>query len=443
MEQHSQNTERQKPWQGRAGLWSIARNGSALMGSQLAEFGARAVYIIFLARFLGVEDYGVWAYGLALYGFAISLTGFGMDALVPLEVGKAGQSNTKIPTYLGQTLALRLVSTMVAALGLAAFLLFAETPAQAPLILLWLVPAMVGRAVALWVKTCFTAFEKAARLLRLSVPLALAEVVAGATLLFAGAGLAAVLALHAALWCLQACIGVRMVHTRLGALKPDFSLDALTLHIRRGWSLGLSTAISGWLMAAPLLLLGHIGTDPALLGTFSLPYNLAMLVYAALLPFLIAALPVLSRAGEREDPRVRHYGLWVLLGAGITMGSAGLIGLLAGEATFAFALGPTYASAGALVGPCLLLAGLLLAPLGYQQLLMLCVRTSPILIANITASGMIIAGFIWFVRPAEVATSLYVIAAAWATRALILIFAGQSHKKPGAKPRVPDSFLAL
>ncbi len=48
-----------------AGARSIVINGAYLMGSSWIEFGLGVVYMVALARYLGPENYGIWAYGAA------------------------------------------------------------------------------------------------------------------------------------------------------------------------------------------------------------------------------------------------------------------------------------------------------------------------------------------------------------------------------------------
>ncbi len=402
------------------------------MGNNLAEYGARALYIIFLARYLGVADYGLWSYALALYTFLMSLINFGMESLMPLRVGSGKEG---VASYLNETLSMRFALIAIIAILMVLFLLVADVPTASPLVLLWVLPAFIGRSIALWVRVCFTAHEKVIKWLRLSMPLAIAEPLFGIALLISGTELAFILALHAAIWCLHGAIGMWMVRQQLTPIKLTYSIVPITQHLRAGLPLGFSGALMMWLMASPLLLLAHISGDTGLLGIFALPFNIALLLYALLQAFLAAALPVLSRANDRKDPRLRSYGPIILLCAGISMGIAGFIGALYGELAFTTIIGLEFALSGQIIGPCMLLTGILLAPAGFEQSLTLQARVPYIVLANLLAAVVLAVGFLGWVNPQEINSVLYTIAIAWGARASILIIAGVlfAHKSPTHK----------
>jgi len=247
------------------------------------------------------------------------------------------------------------------------------------------------------------------------------EVVCGIALLAAGWGLIAVLVLHSLFWLVEAAIGLGMARSWLTRYRPRLDIGETIDLVRKGAVIGLAASLTGWLMAGPVLMLRHVDGDLARLGQFSIALQLAMIMVASVQPFFAAALPVLSRSVTRGDPRLVFYGGLTVLAALLGCGALAGLGFLVGPPLVLWLFGPDFALAGDLVGPCLLLGGLILAPTGYGQLLVLGGRRWP----GAIASG--IGGLVLLVTlpPAVNSWGVYgaVVAAggAWLARAIILI----------------------
>jgi len=76
-----------------------------------------------------------------------------------------------------------------------------------------------------------------------------------------------------------------------------------------------------------------------------------------------------------------------LLACGVAAG----LGFLVGPALMAWAFGPQFALAGQLLGPCLLIGGLIVAPSGYLQILVLRGRRWPGAIAGACGGLVLVA----------------------------------------------------
>jgi O-antigen/teichoic acid export membrane protein len=127
------------------------------------------------------------------------------------------------------------------------------------------------------------------------------------------------------------------------------------------------------------------------------------------------------------------YGrLTALVIAGATAAAMGL-GWLLGPPVTEWALGERYAVAGSLLAPFLLVGGAILAPTGYDQMLVLAGRRWPSAVANLGA-GLCLTAVLapavaaWNLQGAVLAT-----AGAWLVRAAILVGWGEMH---GARTRL-------
>ena len=404
-----------------AGARSIVINGAYLMGSSWIEFGLSVVYMVALARYLGPENYGIWAYGAATYILGIGLISFGFDILIPTRLGveKRGAGD-----FVGLTLTLRIALLGLAAGGLALYAFLGEADKTSRLILLILVPALVGRGMAMWARICFIAYERVGVYVKIGTAVRAAEVGLGLLILVAGGGLFGIAFLHAACWVIQGVIGLRIVRSRLIPYAPRFDGREAAALLKQGAVLGLAAALMNCLIAGPLILFRHFGNDFAVVGQLAIPLQAMMIVFSSALVYLVAALPVLSRSAQRGDPRVASYGkMTLLMGAAIGI-PAGLVGLFLGPTVVNWVLGPDFALAGTLLGPCLFICALMLAPTGYGQLLMVRGHRWHGVFANGAGGIALLIGLpaataLWGVEGAVLA-----IAIAWFLRAVVMVALG-------------------
>ena len=401
-----------------SGIRSILRNGILLTGSNWIETGLRAIYLVAITRYLGAELYGIWAYAAAAYGFAIALTGFGFETLLPIRLGTDRRDAGRV---LGASLWLRLALLGVAALALAGFAAVAESRPTAELALLLMVPALLGRGVAMWGRVVYVGYERAGILVRTAAVLRLVEVTAGVTLLAAGGGLIAIIILHATVWVAEAALSLRIIGTRLAPYKVRFDRAEVVDLLRQGAVLGLAAALTNWLLAGPLLLLRWIEGDLARLGQLGLGLQLATLMVASLQPFLSAALPVLGRSVARADPRLASYPAITALVALLIGGVAALLGFLLGEPFVIWAFGPSFGASGSLIGPCLLIGGLIVAPTGYVQLLALRGQRWQGVAASAAGALVLLAALPPAAMHLGLDGAILATTAAWLTRAVTLI----------------------
>jgi len=113
------------------------------------------------------------------------------------------------------------------------------------------------------------------------------------------------------------------------------------------------------------------------------------------------------------------------------------LGWVVGPSVAAWALGAGYEAAGGLLGPFLLIAGLILAPTAYEQLLLISGQRWAMALANWCAGLFLVlavvpGAIVWGVDGAVAAT-----AAAWAIRAAILIGWSEAELGRGHPSRIP------
>lgn len=357
-----------------SGLRSIAENAAYLVAARGLTYVVRAVYVVALARYLGPEVYGLFAYGQSWYMAFLPVSALGIGLILSREVGRERERGARIAA---QTLALRIAAVVVAAAacGLAGWFANAEPVARRLLLIFSL--ALAGRGLAMWTEHAFTAYEESRYALRQEAVFRPFEVVLGLGALVAGAGAAGVAAVHALVWWLQALRGLALVHRRLVSVRPDWAWGALARLLVQGLPLGLSLLFSGWLLQGPLVLFRHVAGTEGGLGQLALALQVLVLVCTVPWSIGMAALPVLSRSAAREDGKVLRFAegmlrLGLLLGA-----AAGLAGMALGPWLVEMVFGGRYGPAGELLGPALWLLVPLTAGTASSQVLVALGRFVP------------------------------------------------------------------
>jgi O-antigen/teichoic acid export membrane protein len=405
----------------RTNLWSILGNGARLMGINWIEAALGAAYFAVMARFLGPALYGHWAYGIAAYALVVGLAGLGFDAITILRIGQNKRDGGE---FLGLILALRLVILLLGAAGFAAYALFGEPDPLSRLVLLLLIPALIGRGVALAARTCFVAYERMADYAKFVALFRSAEAACGIACLAAGGGLIGVVVLHALLWVAEASFGLWCVRSRLARYSLRLAWRPATRLLAEAAILGLSTAATAWLATGPIMMLRHSAIGMALLGQFAIMLSLTMILAGSAFAFFNAALPVLSRSTRRAGVEMA-YGRITALVIAVAAMAAACIAWRVGTPVVQEVLGTRYAVAGSLLAPFMLICGAILVPTAYSQALLLADRRWPLALANLTGGVCLALAFgpavaRWGLDGAVLATGC-----GWVVRAALLIGIGE------------------
>jgi O-antigen/teichoic acid export membrane protein len=329
---------------------SLARNAVYLISARFVPRLLQIIYMIILARYLGPELYGLFAYGQSWYLALLPLTSFGLYLLLSKAI--ATKQEDAINT-LAHTLAFRTglaVSTTL--LSMAAAQLFEPDPMPRMVVFVFSL-ALLGRAIVNWTEHAFVAFEAPLYALRCELWFRPLECGVGVLILMAGGKAIAVAVLHALIWFLHAGTALMLVHRRMAPVK--FKCDWVTARelFRFGWPLSLNVFCTGFLLQGPLVLHRYFApTDPDI-GQIAMPLQAMAILCIVPAAVSSSSLPVLARSVHSADRRDLVVGE-TMLRLGYGFGTVvGLIGLaLAPRLVDAF-LGARYALAGSFMGPAL------------------------------------------------------------------------------------------
>jgi O-antigen/teichoic acid export membrane protein len=403
-------------WERFPGIASILRNGAFLTGTQWAEAGLRGLYAILIARLLGPELYGVWSLATTTYAFVISFTFFGLETIIPLKLGQDRNASR----FLGTTFMLRFALVVLAAVLLTIYAFTAEGDPSNQLALMLVLPALIGRGLVLWARTVFLGLDRSSVAFRLAVGFRLIEVCLGLTLLYLGAGVFALLTIHAGAWLAEAAFSFRAVQRNVDIPRAVDRTELKDI-LARGSVLGLSAAGLGALTAVPLIYTRFLTNDLDVVGQLALASQIAALVVMGIQGVFSAAVPIVGRAMARSDPRLRNYpGLLALLTV-LVFAPAILIAHLWGPAVIPVLLGERFVLASELLAPALLVGGLSVLPAGFWHILVAQHRIWTGVPASWAAVMVLLIALPPMVDMSGAFGALMAAALAWAVRSAILI----------------------
>ncbi len=393
-------------------------NGAVLAGGSIGENLLRVAYLVILARFLEVSELGLWTYGIAAYGLALGLVGLGFDSLIAIRLGQRRGGETE---FITMTLILRVGIICIAGLSLAVYGALAEPSDAGRAVLLAFLPALLGRGIALWVRFCFLGYERLRSFIPVSLGLRVVELGFGSLLLTQGAGLLSVVALHGILLIVEAGIGLFLVTRLLTPLHFGFSLADARSFVRQSAVLGGSAAFVVWLTLGPLLVLRQLGLAFDVIGQVGLVLGMTNVLAAAGQSFVSAGLPAVSRKASMGGGVPMGYG-WSILALAIAGACVlGGLGDWLGVAVVTLVFGVEYRMAGELLGLGLFAGGLILAPAGFAQVLLLRDKRWNVVLANMVAALVLPAAMLLLIGPYSGHGALIAVGIAWSVRCMVMV----------------------
>lgn len=328
-------------------LKSLLTNASHIGAARFFNVISRTVYVLVIARVLGPELYGLFAYSQAWYMAFMPATALGGLFLFSRDK-KPDQAH--VEEILPLTLALRLSLSIIVSVSCATVGLMIEDNPEVRILFGMFTVALMARAISGVANQLFNFYEVSHLMLSQGMLFRSIELALGITVLLAGGGIIELGLVHTVSWCLQAARAV-IVANRIKAIRLRFAwLEMFKILATRGMVAGVGTALMTWMVQGPLIMARHSADLEPSLGQLALSIQAFAIASIAPLAVSTAVYPMLVRSIAREDGKDMTYvsGMWratVLFGS-----TAGLTGLAMGPWLADFLLGNQFALTGELVG---------------------------------------------------------------------------------------------
>lgn len=339
---------------------SLARKALLLALAQWLSAVARAVYALLLARLLGPGDYGIYAYGIALYLAFLPITLRDTDLKLSTIIGPR-VSGWREKTF--ATGSLRILASLLATVVFALFLLGGVLNGSLKPLLLVFVVALFARSLNFWVEAVFVAREENATVLQQNAIFRLSEVFVGIVWLLLGGGLLGVILIHGASWLFQTGRGLVRLWMRMEGMR--WQLPQPPYVSRSDVQLVLAGLAGGWVMQGPIILYPRFADSTLELGQVAVAFQILFLLSTIPWALADALLPALSRSVSRNDGRERDLMDLMPRLAIPAVTSIALMAFVLGPPVIDFILGADYQATGGMLGFLLLV----MAPLSISQTL--------------------------------------------------------------------------
>ena len=311
------------PGEGRAwtGVFSILTNGSSLAAVNVLTVIVRLGVVVMLARALGPELYGDYAYGLGLTMVALGAAMFGTNGLIIRDIAR--QDGEHLPENLESALALRTVTSGLAALAPLAVLALIGASSSIWMLTGIFALGLIFRSLAELFHGVLTGRERGTLAAQLSLIRLFSEMAGVGALVLISAPVWAFALLYTACWALQLIL-LRRAAGYVFPRSPGLIASAWPL-AKAGAPLGLTASAGVWLIQSPLIAAQGAGLAPHQVGLIALAVQL--IAVSRLVPgaFVMAALPLLARAQDRGDGkdqtffRLQFIVTWALGGLAVLL----------------------------------------------------------------------------------------------------------------------------
>jgi O-antigen/teichoic acid export membrane protein len=286
----------------------INRNSAFLIVGQLGARMISFAYILVLARYLGVDDFGQYNLVMTFVLVAITAVDFGLTRLIVRDLSREPE---RIPEYLATLLPLRASLAVAGYLGLLAAVWLAGYSGHTLMLAAIAAGALLPTSIGLVFDALFHAGQQMLYSAAGDVVIALAQCLIGAMVMLAGGGVEALLATGVATALSYMLFLGRQAHSRGYPIRARLDRRLCTQLLRQAAPFALATLLAILATRAELLLLGRLSAAENV-GLFSAASRFTET--ALLLPTVLASAvaPVIAQfhAGSREH--LRDVYVWTI-----------------------------------------------------------------------------------------------------------------------------------
>lgn len=333
-----------------SGFRTIAINSAYLLGGRGINIAARLLYAVILTRALGPEMYGLLNYAFAWYLAFIPVAVLGLPAILLRTIGRNPASAGVVVSI---SFSLVILASLCIALMSYGLGLLVEPQERMHGLMAILTLALLGRALSEWAHAVHLGYGSAKWVFRLEAAIRPFEVILGVIALALGASLEVLVLIHAMVWLLQAMALLLTLQRQSQLSWPRWDLAQVSLLMREGVPLAISSLCYIWLMQGILVLGKPVLPSPEDLGQLALAVQLLVLLMIVPRSVGAAIVPVASRSLANEEGSDLRYTNTMLRMSTLLAGVLASTAMVLGGVSTRWVFGDAYLTAGVLLGPIL------------------------------------------------------------------------------------------
>lgn len=299
---------------------TVAKNATWLGVSQVGARLIRAAFMVYLARLVGAEGYGVISYALSLAALISSVTDLGISGVITREGSRHRDDQLR---YLATGAASKFGLMGLAVIGLGIWALLGAPQAM-------LIPLVILVVAFDGARDLATALFRAQERMELEAYVQLITNIA-----IAGLALVAALVTESAGWILGgyatgcaigAAAALWPLRASLGNLRSRYDRSLVRELVRSSWTFGVVGLVGGIMLNSDAIMLAWFRPE-AEVGFYAAAQRIVQLAYVLPLPIASALFPLVARvADDREKFKLVVEGASRFL---LVIGTGGAIALLA------------------------------------------------------------------------------------------------------------------
>jgi O-antigen/teichoic acid export membrane protein len=298
---------------------TITRNTAFALASQLATASFTAILTIFLVRYLGPEDYGVFALALGVASLVFLPSDFGISQSTARFVAEHRGEDDRIVRVLADGLKLKLIASGVTCIALCALAGPISNAYDTPEMtwpLRGVALAVLGQSLVGFYRTAFEALGRVSLTLRLITAESAVEASASIALVLAGAGVTGAAFGRAIGYTFGAAFAfvliARTVNRRALSLRRGDAGGRIRQIARYAGALLIIDAVFAVITQIDTLLIGAILGTTAV-GIFQAPAKLITFLHYPGLALSAGVSPRLSRGGGGPNVAAFQNGIRYLM----------------------------------------------------------------------------------------------------------------------------------
>jgi len=280
---------------------AILRGGSLLFSIRVVAQLSRLVYIVLVVRALGPDRYGILAYVQAWGIVFLPLINMGSQTLLSRSFGHSMARGRDIAQRLW-TLRMLLMPAVLCLLIAISVAIEPDSEIRPLFLIVGL--ALAGRGFAVWCNHVLVANRRTRQVLFIEVTFRLGELIAALVVLYLGASVAGLLAVHAVGWWVQALFSSLWVSREI--VRPAWhwqQLKAISLLKQSVTVMVCGLSLAG-LLQGPLMLGRHLLEKGETLGQFALVMQMLQVLVALPNSIGIVALTFLAGSSARATGKL-------------------------------------------------------------------------------------------------------------------------------------------
>jgi len=319
----------------------ILRNSLALIAGNLLVKILTLVFWAIVARRLGAEDFGIFAFAFATVGIIVSLCDFGISYVV---VREGSRDRGRALDYLANG---AMVKLLFAALGFGFLVVarpfIAPSEAKARLVLI-LALSLPASAMTMAVASVFNALEKMHLSALLDVISLSLYLILGGMLLWRGGGLMELGWAYVAATTAGLAVGVGLLKREISPLRFRLNCSVCKGILQRAVGFALSSVFVEIYFRISVVILAFMASDTDV-GTFSAAYRLITALVFIPGAFMQALFPNLSQLSRQAPGALRQWGESALRWLALLALPMAIVTTLLAEPLILFIYGPEYLAA--------------------------------------------------------------------------------------------------